>query len=457
MGIKLQLKSARELKAKPVAPAAAVSDPPPPPANDVTFADDKLEEEEKKDDIVAAERKIGPHGHGHKKKELETEGGDTTATVAHKGHDEEDDICSSKPAHAHTTKLKDDFVEPTTKPGNNNNIGMVHYHDDNDDHDSTYVGFDRLFGCFGFGSEDYTASYMSCSTNTEELEKLQEETAEALARKKLEKAVIEASKVEKALAAEKAQRLRDIAKEKNAAIKAANEGKKKAWRVAALRRKQQGAAREAAITHYTQAVIKADEAQKASEMKSDKADEVRRRVEKAKVAIKLAKTEAKGAKKIAIKEGKVVERTLKELRVVTAQANAARRKFTKFETAAAKKVAKEEAKRAAATRKLVQKMEEEEKQIRNAEIKIRNLREQMKDADAIFGMKRIGGGGGGDNDIETDLTLTSTKDDTIATEYESGNFRDVEDLGPSLQHDIEDMGSLLSDMMDEASILLGRK
>ena len=432
MGIKLHLKSARELKAKPAAVSA-------PPANEVTFDDDKLEKQ-KKDDI-AAER-IGPHGH---KKQKKTESGDI---VAHKRHEEED-ICSSRPARAHTTNLKDDFVEPT-KPRN-----MVHY-DDNDDHDGTFAGFDRFFGCYGY--DDYTASYMSCSTNTEDLEKIQEETAEALARKKLEKAVIEASKVEKAVAAEKAQRLRDIAKEKNAAIKAANEEKKKARRVAAIRRKQQDAAREAANAHYTQAVIKADEAKKASEMKSEKADEVRRQVEKAKVAVKMAKMEAKGAKKIAIKEDKVVQRALKELRVVTKQANAARRKFTKFETAAARKAAKEEVKKAAATRKLVRKMEEEENQIRYAEMKIRNLRGQMKkDADAIFGMKRIGGGGG-DNDIETDLTLTSTKDDgTIATEYESSNFRDVEDLGPSLQHDIEDMGSLLSDMMDEASIVLGRK
>ena len=404
MGIKLHLKSARELKAKPAAAA-----PPPPPANKVTFDDDKLEKQKKTE-----------------------------------GHAEED----IRPARApHNTSLKD-FVEPR-----NNNIGsMDHY-----DHNGTFAGFDRFFGCFGH--DDYT-SYMSCSTateNTNELEKIHEETAEALARKKLKKAVIEASKLEKAVAAEKAQRLRDIAKEEHAATKAANEEKKKTRGLAAVRRKQQDAAGEAANAHYTQAVIKADEAKKASEMKSEKADEVRRQVEKAKVVVKMAKTEAKGAKKIAIQEDKMMQRALKELRVVTTQANAARRKFTKFETAAARKAAKEEVKKAAETRKLVQQMEEAENQIRNAEIKIRNLRGQMKkDADATFGMKRIGGGGGGDSDIETALSLTSTKDDTIATGYESANFRDVEDLGPSLQHDIEDMGSLMSDMMDEASILLGR-
>ena len=60
MGIKLHLKSARELKAKPVSAL------PPTPANEVTFDDDKLEKQ-KKDDI-AVERRIGPHGHKKQKK-----------------------------------------------------------------------------------------------------------------------------------------------------------------------------------------------------------------------------------------------------------------------------------------------------------------------------------------------------------------------------------------------------
>ena len=260
--------------------------------------------------------------------------------------------------------------------------------------------FAKLLNCWGadFAHDDHRPSYMSCSTqstNTEELDeelrKLQKEIEAAIARKEQEKAAIEAAKAEKANA-EKAKMLLELAqakKEKEAAIARKKQKKAAAEKVAA--EKATADAGEVAVdAHYTQAVIQADKAKKVAEMKDENAVELRRQMEKAKVGVKTTKPEAKWAKKIVFKEVKQSGRALKELRVVTKQTSAACQKYTKFKAAAAKKTAKTEAEKAA--------VEEEEKQIKDAEDKIHNLREKIT---ATYGMESLIAA---DNDIDTVLT-----------------------------------------------------
>eukprot|EP00986_Skeletonema_menzelii_P000490 scaffold144_cov159-Skeletonema_menzelii.AAC.4 len=448
MAIKLHLKSARALKSKPV---------------NEELVGDKVKIEQK-DDADAVELKV----HWHDKTETESDPAQYTDT----GHKEENIASGSpspkveedaSPSLAHAEKeMKDDTSKSSTF--------LV---DDHDDTGSTFSNFENLFNCWGaeVDYDDLSPSYMSCSTETQstatealdkELEKLQNEKEAATARKEQKKALIEAIKVEKAAAAEKERKLREIAqekkeqeaafprkKQKKAAIEAAKAEKAAAEKAKKLReiaqkaadaRARQHDAREAANAHYRQAVIQADKARKEAEMKDEKAAEVRRQMEKAKVAVKTTKMEAEWAKKIALKEVKESERALKELRVATKQRNAARQKYAKFNTAAAKKAAKMEAKKAAVTRKLVHKMEEEENQIRDAEDKIRNLRD-MIEASHAYGMKSLIAD---DSDIDTAALTVSTMDD------DSTIFPD-----PYLDDDMgKNLGTVLSDLVEEASILL---
>ena len=291
-----------------------------------------------------------------------------------------------------------------------------------EDTENTGTIFDKLFNCWGagFSCDGYIQSEMSPSQsqarqakddqNQEELKKLEKEKEAAIARRKKKLAAL----VEKEVAAEKAKKVRDLAQ-----------------MTADGKMKQQEEAREAANDRQLQAEIEADQAKSVSEMEMKKVIEARRQVKKAKEAMKMAKKEAKRAKKMAKKEAKQAKRAQKEADVMAKKIHAARHKYAKAEAAAARKVAKEERKKADAARKLVLQMEKEENQIRDAEDTIRNLRQKLKAVSA--------NGRQDDDDCDTVLTEASTDIRSSHDEMSNADFQD-----------------LLSDMLEEASILLGK-
>ena len=436
MAIKLQLTSARALKSRPK-----------------PVVGDKVKIEPKDDSV---ELKV----HLHDKLE--------SYPARYPGHKE--DIASGSPSPkipseidvASPTVAHTEMKEDTAKP----NTFMV---DDHDERDEKFSGFEKLFNCLGADfADDDSPSYMSCSTQStntkildEELRKLQKEKEGAIVCKEKKRDLIEALKVERTEAVEKEKKLREIAQakeEKEAAIarqkqkkaalqaeKAAAEKAKrlhaKAQKVADARARQQNA-RNANYALYMQAVKEADKAKEVAEIKDEKAAEVRRQMEKAKVAVRTTKMEAKWAKKILVKEVKQCNRALKELRVVTKEANAARQNFSTYKAAAAKRIAKTEAKKAVVARKLAHKMEEEKKQIKNAEDNIRNLREKIT---ATYGMKSIIPV---DSDFDTVLTVSTIDTEIFPDPYLDDAPFDLADMNQ------ENVGTVLSDLIEEASILL---
>eukprot|EP00986_Skeletonema_menzelii_P004740 scaffold1654_cov127-Skeletonema_menzelii.AAC.3 len=155
----------------------------------------------------------------------------------------------------------------------------------------------------------------------------------------------------------------------------------------------------AADARYREAVIRADKAKKASEMKDKKAADALRQVTKLKVAIKVAEMEAKWAKKMAKKESKHAERFKKKAQANAIKWNAARQRYAQAEAAATREAAK-------------------------VEDNIRNQRHVQWRPD----------------------------DDSVETVLIEDDYLGLDEIG--LHTDVEDLGSLMADMMEEASLLL---
>lgn len=319
-----------------------------------------------------------------------------------------------------TTKTIDENEENGDVNKTEDSIPPSNFFCVDEDAENTGTIFDKLLNCWGagFSCDDFIQSEMSPSQPRQadddqdqvELKKLEKEKEAAITRRKKKLAAM----ADKEAAAEKARKKRDLAQG-----------------AADAKMKLQEDAREAADDRHLQAEIEANQAKNVSEMKMKKVAEARRQVKKAKEAMKMAKIEAKRAKKIAKKEVKQAKRAKREAQMTTKKTHAARHKYAKAEAAAARKMAKEEAKKAAAARKLVLQMEKEENQIKDAEDTIRNLRQKLK-AVSPDGRRDS-------DDCDTVLTEASTDFRSSHDEMSNADFKD-----------------LLSDMLEEASILLGK-
>ena len=82
-------------------------------------------------------------------------------------------------------------------------------------------------------------------------------------------------------------------------------------------------------------------------------------------------------KKMVQKEANKAAQAKKDAQVKAKKAEAARQEYAKVEAAALKKAAKEKARKAAEARELVQRLEKEAKQVREAEEKMMNLRKKI--------------------------------------------------------------------------------
>eukprot|EP00984_Skeletonema_dohrnii_P000741 scaffold219_cov119-Skeletonema_dohrnii-CCMP3373.AAC.5 len=139
---------------------------------------------------------------------------------------------------------------------------------------------------------------------------------------------------------------------------------------------------------------------------------------------------AKKAKMLAKKEAKQAKRAEKEAKRQAKEEELARQKYAKAQAAAAKKVAMEEERKAAEQRRLLQQMEEEESQLSRQRLKAASTDGDL----AVAGRLK---------DFETVVSVS--EDDDCSTVY---TVDDDEESRAGITQ-------VLSDMLEEASILLG--
>ena len=299
--------------------------------------------------------------------------------------------------------------------------------------------FDRIINMWG---EEISCDFGMQSAREQALEVEAAAEAEAAAKAELEQLKQEKKRTSNRKKRKKRKQAADQAKEVEVEVTYVEEAKLARdldVEAADAKVKQRVQARKAAEARQRQALIEAAQAKKASEGPAQQAAAARRQLKRATEAMKMAKMEAKKAKMLAKKEAKQAKRAEKEAKRQAKEEELARQKYAKAQAAAAKKVAMEEERKAAATRKLLQQMEDEESQLREKEEKIRSLRQRLKAASTDGDLAVAGGL----KDFETVVSVSD--EDDCSTVY---TVDDEEESRAGITQ-------VLSDMLEEASILLG--